>query len=110
MRFVSDVIMYLLSPNDGESVSVGNDLNVKIQTINANFGTHAKLEFTDDGGVSWVTVLENQELFNLGEFGVRELSFNIGYGSPSNRCRVRVSSVSNPAYSVTSDFFTVVAE
>lgn len=111
MKFDTDSRLILYKPDHLTVVTVGEDVDVHFQTQTGhNFGTHGKVEFTDDGGVSWVTQAENQEFFNAGESGEVHYGFTISNASPSDKCRVRVTSVSNPSVTVTSDFFKVNPE
>ena len=111
MRFVNDVKMWLHTPKYGTVVQVGNDIDLDFEAFPLfPFGTHAKVEFSDDGGVSWVTIDENKEVLNPGQSGHVRYGITVSVGSPSSICRVRVTSVSDPSLSATSDFFTVIPE
>lgn len=112
MKISPEIFFQINFPKNGDIYSIGNDVPVDFTTRqDSGFGYLAKIEFSDDGGISWVTLAENEECFDPARpFGNYERCFTLSQGSPSDRWRVRITSVSNPAVSQTSDFFTVIPE
>ncbi len=89
----------VLSPNGGEKLAAANTCEIRWKTLEGAQIDYAKIEHSIDNGQNWedVTVCENAGFYQWHT-----------PAADSNQCRVRISDLSNPAISDTSDrVFTI---
>jgi hypothetical protein len=94
----SDCVVTVTSPNGGESWSVGT-----LQTItwtSINVPGNVKLEFSPDGGATWLTIADSTANDGSEPWMVPDL--------PTTQARVRVSSVDDPTcFDISDADFTI---
>ncbi|MCW9065635.1 MAG: T9SS type A sorting domain-containing protein [Ignavibacteriaceae bacterium] len=86
------------SPNGGESWVVGTN-----QTINwtSNIVTDVKIEYTTDGGSSWITIISSTPSNGTYNWTVSN--------TPSSNCKVKISDISNPlVYDQSNNPFSII--
>ena len=89
--------LVITSPAGGEDVLIGDDISV---TWNSNNIDNLKIELTTDNGLTWNTL----EAFYQAVSG--SYTFRVPE-SPSNRCRIKISSVEDTTFSDISNLFTI---
>jgi hypothetical protein len=80
------------SPNGGENWEVGNQYDI---TWTSNNVINAKLEYSSDGGTSWISIINSAP--SAGSYAW------IVPNTPSSNCLVRISDASNPSTQDISD-------
>lgn len=89
------------SPNGGEIWYIGQSKQI---TWTSNNITNVKIELSTNNGGEWTSIVASTPA----QSGVYEW---IVSGSPSNQCRIRISSVENPSvFDLSNDIFTIRSE
>lgn len=91
----------VISPNGGEIWYIGQKKQI---TWTSNNITNVKIELSTNNGGEWTTIASSTPA----QSGIYEW---IVSGSPSNQCRIKISSVENPdVFDLSNDIFTIHSE
>jgi hypothetical protein len=85
-KVYSNLTVLLTSPNGGENWAVGT--NQSITWVSNNI-TNVKIEYTTDGGSSWITIISSTPSDGIHGWTIPN--------TPSGNCKVKISDVTNPS-------------